>query len=184
MEQVPEDLFQHDMSTFPTEDPAVTKQREAMEEKLRKAEEAAQRKQAADKKKEVATVKKLVAEKPPPAAAKPSDVAKRVALKRQKVALYFQHFGKKLNVKQPKSLPDDEAKLDELLDLIRGELCSTGGIAQAGNLYLTLVAATERMNPLGLQLSGPSVSLTQSAVKSREAWQELVTEVAIDNCFK
>ena len=179
--EVPEDLFQHDMSTFPTEDPAVTKQREAMEEKLRKAEEAAQRKQEQARKKERSVVEKLVATKPATSSAAPEEIAKRIALKKQKITLYFQHFAAKLSVKPPKALPDDEHKLDELLTTVRNELCSKGGIAQAGNIYLASVAIVERVNPLGLNLSGPAASLAVTAQKSREAWQDLVTEVAIDN---
>lgn len=184
--EVPEDLFQHDMSTFPTEDPAVTKQREAMEEKLRKAEEAAQRKAEQQRKKEKQVVDKLV-ETAPSSATKqakqstPEEAAKRVAMKKQKILLYFQHFGAKLSCKAPKTLPDDEHKLDELLATIRNDLGSKGGIQQAGNIYLASVGVLERVNPLGLQLTGPAASLSQTAIRSKEAWNDLVTEVAIDN---
>lgn len=185
--EVPEDLFQHDMSTFPTEDPAVTKQREAMEEKLRKAEEAAQRKAEQQRKKEKQVVDKLVETAPPPkkaaGASSPAEEAakKRVAMKKQKILLYFQHFGAKLSCKAPKTLPDDEHKLDELLATIRNDLGSKGGIQQAGNIYLASVGVLERVNPLGLQLTGPAASLSQTAIRSKEAWNDLVTEVAIDN---
>lgn len=183
MAEVPEDLFQHDMSTFPQEDPAVTKQREAMEEKLRKAEEAAAKRAETARKKEKQVVEKLVetAPKQAKASAPAEEVAKRIALKKHKILLYFQHFGAKLSCKAPKTLPDDELKLDELLNTIRNDLGSKGGIAQAGNIYLASVSMMERLNPLGLELSGPAASLSQTALRSKEAWNDLVTEVAIDN---
>lgn len=171
-------MYQHDAHSFPREDPVIAAKLAAEIQKAQKAEEAAQRKVAKER---VATAKPTPTTKQQPL----ENNDKKITLMHHKIRLYFQHFGDRLVTKLPKSLPRDEAASKELLDSVEAELHSKGGIDQAANMYVNGVVAAERItqvwNPLGLKLSGPAASFSQTVVANREKWNELVTEFAISN---
>lgn len=192
MQGFPEEIFQGDMQTFPREDPRILESQQKQAQAAKKAQ-AEEEKQA---KAEAVKFAKAMKEAPPPkkpAAAKTSGGgdksadAKRVELKRRKIKLYFanEKIAKKLSVKEPKTLPKSEEELDDLLAEIESDLHSSGGIKQAGLMYINGCAALENItqvfNPLGWDLRGPKVSFTQTVAANKEQWEELVTEFAISN---
>lgn len=182
MEAVPDDLFQHDMHTFPRDDPAVlAKQAQvnAAAEKEIKAREAAE---AKERKKDEAMVKKALA---PVKKDVPHDNARKCQLMAHKIRLYYKKLPHCLSSKEPKTLPKDEEGLAELLAAIETELHSKGGIEMAGKLTIGVCTAVEQLNqqfnPFGLMLSGPAASFTMSVQANRKDWDDLMTEFAISN---
>jgi len=188
MEAVPDDLLQHDLHTFPRDDPAVlAKQAQvnAAAERELKARAAAE---AKERKQDEAMVKKALA---PKTKAAPSDAnvdtkaARRREMMAHKIRLYYKKLGHNLTSKEPKTLPKDEEGLAELLAAIETELHSKGGIDYASKLTVGGCAAFEQVtaayNPLGLMISGPVASLTKTMEANRNEWDELVTEFAIAN---
>lgn len=180
MQAPPDDLFQQDLNSFPTADPATMEaQRKqiAQVEKERKAREAQEKREAAAEQKRV----KQSLDKPVIAAK--AQTAAETQLKLHKIRLYFTHFGERLSMKHPKTLPKEPAEVNELLESIELELQSTGGIEQAAAGYQSILGGMEilhhRFNPLGLQLSGPAASLAMTVQQNREKWNDLVTEFAI-----
>jgi hypothetical protein len=187
MEAVPDDLFQHDNTTFPREDPSVlAKQAQinAAAEKEHKAREAAE---AKARKAEEALVKKSMAL--PTKAQKEAIVDSKAVHKRElmahKIRLYFAKLGHLITTKEPKTLPKDDEGLATLLAAIETELSSKGGIEMAGKGLIGLCfgfeQVTQQFNPLGLMLSGPTASLTNTVQANRKEWDDLVTEFAISN---
>ena len=190
MQAPPDDLFQKDTSTFPTVDPAtaaaIAKQ-QAQIDKERKSAEAERRKQELHEEKLAKKMNDMPIKAPLPSQVG-NTAAKQLAataLKKQKIKLYFAKLAHKISIKEPKALPDDPAKVDDLLLAIETELHSNGGIAMASDLYLGGVFAFEQVtksfNPFGLSLSGPHVGLTGTVAANREKWDELITEFAISN---
>lgn len=184
MQAPPDDLFQRD-STIPTEDPAIAASRVKQQQQLAKeraALEAQEKKRAAE---EAKKVKKDMATPGAKEKAAAAVTAEKRELKKHKIRLYFEKLGHKLSMKPPKSLPNDDAAIDELLASIECELHSNGGIEQAGTAYLSGMAAIEQLttfyNPLGLALSGPAASLSSTVAQNKEKWDELITEFAISN---
>ena len=185
MENVPDDILQHDLTTFPREDPAILAkqaQLNAAAEKEMKARAAAE---AKEQKASEALARKAMAMPVKQAPANElRDIRKR-ELMAHKIRLYYKLLGHKLSTKEPKTLPKDDASLAELLAAIETELQSKGGIEGAGKLMLGSAFAIEQLNqqfnPFGLQLSGPAASLTGSVAANRAEWDELVTEFAIGN---
>lgn len=189
MEGVLEDAFQSDVQTFPGADPREVEAAQKQEAKRMKENAAAEKARAAAAKKEAATVKKIAAA--PTAAHKEEAVAtdmqraRKRELAAQKIRLYFKHFGGRLSVKEPKTLPKDDNGVYELLAAIETELQSAGGIQQADALFVNGARGLEQFtavyNPLGLMLSGPAASLTATVAANKEQWHETITEFAIAN---
>jgi hypothetical protein len=184
MQAPPDDLFQRD-STIPTEDPGVAANRVKQQQQLKKEQaalEAQEKKRAAE---EAKRVKKDMATPGTKEKAAAIVTADKRELKKHKIRLYYEKLGHKLSSKPPKTLPSDDAAIDELLASIECELHSNGGIEQAGTAYLSGMAAIEQLtavyNPLGLQLSGPAASLSSTVSQNKEKWDELITEFAISN---
>lgn len=181
MEGLPDDVFQNDMRTFPRDDPAVMAKHAAEVAKAQKAEEASIKRVKASKQKEEAYVQKVLESE----TQKHEKTSKTLALYRLKIKQYFAHFGDRLSIKAPKTLPNDEHALKELLDTIEAELCSKGGVGMAGDLFIAGAVATEQLNamynPFGLMLSGPAASLTSTLLKNKPQWDDLITEFAIAN---
>lgn len=184
MNAPPDDLFRMD-DTIPTEDPAIAasqaKQRAAFE-KEQKALAAQEKKMQAEEAKKV----KKDMERPGHKEKAAAEVSARTREnKAHKIRLYYEKLGHKLSTKAPKTLPTDDAKLDELLASIECELHSNGGIEQAGVAFISGMAAVEQLtavfNPLGLQLSGPAASLSSTVAQNKAKWDELITEFAISN---
>ena len=184
MQEPYDDLFQRD-STIPTEDPAVQAARVKQQQQLQKEQAALA---AQEKKRAAAEAKKVKADIAKPGDKEKADAAKLTSareLKKHKIRLYFDKLGHKLSMKAPKTIPDNDAALDELLSSIECELHSNGGIEQAGNGFVSGCAALEQFtsfyNPLGLMLSGPAASLSSTVVQNRAKWDEMITEFAISN---
>lgn len=183
MQEVPDDLFQHDVQTMPGMDPKVAEQIQKgieRDEKLRAAEEKKLKKdQTAVAARRAPTQKKVTVEA--------SDVKalKAREIKLHKIRLYYAKLGHKITVKEPKTYPKDDAGIDELLAAIETQLHSDGGIEKAGVGYVTGCASIEELtkhfNPLGWQLSGPVASFGQTVAQNKAQWEELVTEFAISN---
>jgi len=190
MQAPPDDLFQKDTSTFPTVDPATAAalaKQQAQIDKERKSNEAERRKQEAHEEKLAKKMNDMPI-KAPTTKQVASSIDKQLAavtLKKQKIKLYFSKLGHKLSIKEPKALPEDAAKVDDLLTAIETELHSNGGIEQATGLYIQGIFGfeilTQNFNPLGLKLSGPNAGLTNTIQANRAKWDELVTEFAIAN---
>jgi len=185
MQEVPADLFQGDMQTMPRMDPAVAERLAKQEKQAEAARKAMEREEAAAQKKERAQVQRAVAmpdTKAKKAAAKSTRDKEMMA---HKIRLYFKKLGHKLSFKEPKVLPKDEEQLRELLTQIECELQSNGGIEQAGQMFVNgcfvTEVVTQQFNPLGLMLSGPAASLTQTVQANKDKWDELITELAIAN---
>lgn len=179
-----DDLLMSDIQTFPQEDPTITAKIQAAEQKALKAQEAAEKKSRA-KEKESGQVAKAQAM---PVQRKAVGIDKETRareMKAHKIRLYFAKLGAKISVKEPKTLPKTDEGLDELLAQIETELHSNGGIEQAGAAYINLMLGVEsinsQLNPLGLMLSGPSVSFAATVAQNKAKWQDLVTEFAIAN---
>lgn len=188
MQDVPNDVFQHDIQSFPQEDPKVLEaQAKAIlaEEKARKAQDATAKKDQAALNKLLKEANTPVAKKAAPHAEEEVKALRNRELMAHKIRLYFRKLGHKISVKEPKTLPRDEAGLHELLFAIETELQSSGGIEIAGGLFVqtafTLEKLNQTFNPLGLLLSGPEASLAQTIAQNRDKWDELVTEFAIAN---
>lgn len=187
MEGVLEDAFQSDIQTFPGADPREVEAMQKAEAKRARENAAAEKARVAAAKKEAAVVKKIVSTPVHKPEAEVSEMARarKRELAAQKIRLYFKHFGHKLSVKEPKSLPKDDSAVFELLAAIETELCSAGGIQQADAMFVHGAAAVEQFtavyNPLGLQLSGPAASLSATVAANKEQWQETVLEFAIAN---
>ena len=188
MQEVPDDLFQHDAQTFPREDPKTLEAIQKGIERDAKLRAAEEKKQAAEDKKAQTLAGKITGKASREPVAKPVPEAtalKRREIKVQKIRLYFAKLGHKLTIKEPKTLPKDDAGVDELLAAIEAQLHSEGGIEKAGLFYVSTCGAVEQItqvfNPLGLQLSGPSASFAQTIAANKEQWQEVVTEFAIAN---
>lgn len=187
---VPDDLFVHDVQSFPREDPRMVEQRQKMQqqaEKLQKAEEAAAKKA---EKEQVAASKAKRANAPPPInEAKAEEfrqakLAKELALKQQKIRLYFQKLSHKLQMKEPKVYPKTLEATNELLESVEGELASQTGIDSARQYYfmaLQGLEAADKASGYQLGVSGPAVSITQAAANSKKDWEDLITECAIAN---
>ncbi len=190
MQAPPDDLFQKDMSSFPTVDPATAAalaKQQAQIDKERKSAEAERKRQEKEEEKLAKKMNDMPIRAPTTKQVVIS-VDKQMAaltLKKQKIKLYFAKLGHKLSIKEPKALPEDAAKVDDLLTAIETELHSNGGIEQAAGLYVQgmfgLEILSHTFNPLGLRLSGPAAGLTNTIQKNREKWDELVTEFAIAN---
>ena len=193
MQGVPEDVFRGDVDSFPDRDPRITAELAKQHEKALKEQKQRDVEEAKRAKKEAAQVKKMqempVVAKKQPATKTPVPSATKEArdreLKAHKIRLYFRKLGHKLTVREPKQLPRSDEELDELLASIETELHSQGGIDQAGMLFINgsfaIEAITQQFNPLGLRLSGPAASLTQTVAANKDKWEELITEVAIAN---
>lgn len=190
MQGFPEEIYQHDMQTFPKEDPRIVESQAKQAAAAIKAQQEEERKAKAD----AVKLNKAMKEAPPPkkTAAKAgttdkSEEAKRIELKRRKIKLYFatEKIAKKLSVKEPKTLPKSEDEVDDLLAEIEADLHSSGGIKQAGLMYVNGCVALENLtqvfNPLGWDLRGPKVSFAATVAANKEQWEELVTEFAISN---
>jgi len=188
MEAVPDDLLQHDLHTFPRDDPSVlAKQAQinAAAERELKARAAAE---AKERKAEEAQVKRAMA-MPTKAQRDANAVDARGVRKRElmahKIRLYYKLLGHRLSSKEPKTLPKDDESLTELLAQVETELQSKGGIESAGKLMVGSAFALEQLNqqfnPFGLMLSGPAASLTSTVQANKSEWDELVTEFAIAN---
>ncbi len=186
MEEVPADILQYDIQTMPREDPKVA-------EAIRKNAEKDAKLHAAEEKAQAAAVKKATGTttraKSAPVASQPSQVDAKAArqreIKLQKIRLYFSKLGHKITVKEPKTLPKSDEEIDALLASIETQLHSDGGIEKAGLFYVSGCASIEQItqvfNPLGWQLSGPSVSFAATVAQNKAQWEELVTEFAISN---
>lgn len=190
MQGVPDDVFQHDVESFPDKDPRITAELAKQHEKALKEQKHRDAEIAKQLKKAQAAVKRaqampVVAKKDTPAVHSAAKEARERELKAHKIRLYFKKLGHKLTMKEPKTLPRNDDDLDELLASIECELHSQGGIDQAGMLFINgsfaIEAITQQFNPLGLRLSGPAASLTQTVAANRDKWEELMTEVAIAN---
>lgn len=200
MEGLPEEIFQSDINTFPGEDPKITELRR----RAREAEERAQAKEEAERarerKREQAQVKKVMemhgveaepvkrstrGKKAPqdPVAAEVK-ASKHRQLMAQKIRLYWDKLGHRLQGSAPKVLPKSEEQLADMLAEIEAQLCSNGGIEQAGALYINACMAVEKVSQhfdIGFDLAGPGVSFSATVAHNKAQWQDLVTEVAISN---
>lgn len=192
MEGLPDDIFQHDVNTFPKEDPKIAEMRS-------KAEAAYLKEKAADDKRKATEIKNLEKAVKATPAKKPVETAKEAKaaassaagdfrkreLKLRKIRLYFQKLGDKLSVKEPKTYPKTDEAVDELLAEIESDLHSKGGIQQAGIFYINGCVAIEQIsnvfNPLGWDLTGPATSLSATVAANRKQWDDLITEFAISN---
>jgi len=202
MQTLPDDLFQHDVQTFPTEDPKIVelKRKAAEQEKKRQKQDELERER--ERKKEAAQVKKVMQQHgveaepakrvtrgkktaaPPSADEMEAKAAKRRHLMAQKIRLYWDKLGHKLQGNPPKSLPKSEEQLSDMLADIESQLCSNGGIEQAGALYINGCMAVEKISTMfdiGFDLSGPAVSFSATVAHNKKEWADLVTEVAISN---
>lgn len=184
MQAPPDDLFQRD-STIPTEDPAIAASQAKQRQQYEKDQKAFE---AQLKKQEAAEAKRVKADIAKPGHKEKAEAVTSVQkkeLKCHKIRLYFEKLGGKLSFKAPKTLPSNEAEIDELLTRIECELHSNGGIEQAGSAYLNGMAMLEQVtqawNPLGLQLAGPAASLSRTAAENKAQWDDLITEFAIAN---
>lgn len=181
-----DDLAKADMTSFPKEDPADLQRRAKLmveEDKMRKEQE---KERKAAEKAEAVAVKKAQTIKPVATKAEPVPPANADTINRVKVRLYYQHCAAKLQSKEPKNLQSIGGKeLADLLASIEGELQSHGGVEVASNGFIGAVGAfevlTQTWNPLGLHLSGPAASLSQTVQTNRKVWDEVVTEFAIAN---
>lgn len=126
------------------------------------------------------------------AAAQPTKAQSAAAAMKQmhddnfKSSLYFARLKHKLkNVKQPKTMPKTPEEAAALRYSIEMELQGEGGIAQASSMALMAVGGVEQLsrvwNPLGLQLTGPAISLSQAVQQQQDEWNDLVTEFAIEH---
>lgn len=187
MEGVPDDLFQSDLQSFPAQDPRITEELRKKHEKALKAQHAAELAEARERKKEAAAAQKAqqipTAKERQQAKVDASKTTRARELKAHKIRLYFKKFSHKLSIKEPKALPKDDEGLDEILASIECELQSSGGIEQAGIAFINVCSGVEKVtevwNPLGLMLSGPAASLSQTVAANRAKWDELITELAI-----
>ncbi len=109
--------------------------------------------------------------------------AKQKLIYARKARLYFAKLSHKISITEPKVYPKSLEGLKALVDAIETELSSEGGIELAGGMFLNAAKGLERLttvfNPLNLMLTGPAASLSLTAMQSREAWNDLVTEFAI-----
>lgn len=190
MQEVPDDLFQQDVQSFPTEDPRITaelKKQHAEALRQQKAKDAADaREKKQMKEKERSAVEKAVAMPvQKQSTLTPAAAARARELKLMKIRLYYEKLGDKLSSKMPKVMPKTDEGIDELLGTIECELHSNGGIDQASNLYIAALVGfeqfTQQYNPLGLMLQGPAASLAQTVAGNKAKWNDLITEFAIAN---
>lgn len=193
MSGVPDHMLQHDLNSFPAEDPKHTTARmiaQAKEEKARKADEAERKKRD---KEELNAVKKIL-QQPLPQEKKAAVAMKKVeievsdkqkALDILKIQLYFKEFAEKISVEQPKVLPKTSEQIRELRLAIEADLQSQGGIAQASNMYMTGVALAEQFSVMypqfGINLAGPRINLSSAMMQNKKQLDELVKEFAICN---
>jgi hypothetical protein len=190
MQEVPDDLFQQDMQSFPTEDPRITaelKKQHAEALRQQKAKDAADaRDKKQSKAKEHAAVEKAVAMPvQKPTTVSPAAATRAREVKMMKIRLYYEKLGDRLSSKLPKTLPKTDEGIDELLATIECELHSNGGIEQASNVYIASLVGfeqfTQAYNPLGLMLQGPAASLSTTVAGNKAKWNDLITEFAIAN---
>ncbi len=189
MEGVPDEMFQSDTQSFPREDPRITADLAKQHAQALKQQKAEDAEMAKTRKREEVQVKKALAI---PTVMQRQDAVKHASrgvrereLTALKIRLYFKKLSHKISMKEPKTLPKDDAALLELLATVECELQSNGGIEQAGAMFVNgcfaLEAVTQQFNPLGLMLSGPAASLTQTVAANKDKWDELITELAIAN---
>jgi hypothetical protein len=184
MEGLPSDIFDHDVKTFPVRDSETAKKLEAQMRKAEMQEEADKKRRGRPPGSTKAPKEEKRSAQPPP----PVPQQKRagtIAQKTQKVRLYFHYLSHKISFPEPKTYPTTDEGLDELLDKIECQLHGEGGIEKAGSLYVMGVGGVEKLmdyvNPLGWNLSGPSVSLSAAVAANEEKWKDLVKEFAIEN---
>lgn len=187
MQAVPEEVIQADLKGFPVHDPAKQAALERSAKKMAKEREEQQRREERERKrmqKDMKEVQAMPVAKPKPTDS-PTAALRRRELKAHKIRLYFANLGHKIHVKEPKTLPKSEEELDELLMAIQLELQSSGGIEQADQLMMqgcfAVEKLTEHFNPLGLMLSGPAASLTQTVQANKDKWQDVMVEFAVEN---
>lgn len=187
MQEVPSDLLEHDRQTFPTVDPRDVEALKKAHQKALKEQAMADAAEAKARKKEREAVQRTKA-MPVVEQKKKQSLDKAAAtrareLKAHKIRLYFARLGHKIGLKEPKVLPRTDEELDELIAAIECELQSAGGIEQADTLFLNgcfgFEKLTEQFNPLGLMLSGPAASLTNTVAANKDAWHDIMTEFAI-----
>ena len=178
--EVPDDIFQHDVQSFPQADPKVLEKLQKEVEKAKKLQKA----EEAEAKKALPKVTKAQAAAEPKPLPKELSASKR-EMKLHKIRLYFAKLSHRITLKEPKTYPKTDEAIDELLAQIEAELHSKGGIEKASSGYLSALAVTEQVtqvfNPLGWDLSGPQAGLASTAAKNKEMWEDLVTEFAIQH---
>jgi hypothetical protein len=187
MSGVPDHMLQHDLNSFPREDPKIAAARmaaQAKEEKARKADEAQQRRK---EKEEAAAVRKVMAQpvqsKKAPAKKPEIDTDRQRALDILKINLYYKEFASKISVEQPKVMPKAAEAVKELRLAVEADLHSQGGIAQATNMYMTGIALAEQASAMypsfGINLAGPRINLSSAMLQNKAQMEELVKEFAI-----
>lgn len=186
MEGLPNDIFDHDVHTFPGgEDPVVRAKFQAEIEKANKRVEADEKAEAKKRGRPPAAAKKDAPAEPVPRAQLPDVATRQRTVKLQKIRLYFTHLKHKLSMKEPSAMPKTDAEIDALLAAIEAELHGSGGIEKAGMFYAvgckTLEDLTQHFNPLGWELRGPVASFSETVMQNRAQWDDLIKEFAISN---
>jgi len=175
-----EAIADDDFKSMPQRDPVET---ERMKEKAIKEAKAEDAERAKRDKEAIAAAKKAVGGKTKPLPKEHAPKPVSVDLKLQKIKLYFSKLGHKLSFKEPKSYPKTEEGVDELLREIEVELKSRGGIEGAANIYMGACALAENLTTqydFGIRLHQP-FSFSATVAKSRDKWEDIVTEFSIAN---
>ena len=181
MEGLPSDIFDHDVKSFPTQDSAMAKKLEAQIKRADEQEERDQQKKQRGRPAGTKPTAKPKVELPAPDKHRSGTIANKT----QKIRLYFNYLSHKITFAEPKVYPTTHLGLDEVLDKIECQLHGEGGIEKAGVMYQASAVGLERLmtvfNPMGWNLTGPAVSLSQAVAANEDKWKDLVKEFAIEN---
>lgn len=175
------DIGRADLDSFPRGNPVEDAKRKKAIEKKRKEDKAA--------KKTVDDVAKKMGPKPkatrgrPPKVKVDADNRQRVIIKR-KITQYYAKLSHKISIPKPRALPDDLGKLQDLCLAIETDLAAAGGVDACTAFFINGCQVVERvapMLPFDIRLGGPVVSFSAAMLANRAAWDDLITEVAIQH---